>query len=210
SVRRLVPARPQSRAADHGARRSQAACGQGPPRHEDDLRVGVRGARRSRRPGSLRRRRSDAVHSEIAVGRPRQDPAAARPVRQASLVTTDAPAWALALRRGAWGGGLAAADAAGRRLVVPVCYALDAGGQRLYSAIDAKPKRTRQLRRLRNIRENPQVSLVVDHYDEDWTRLCYVIVEGRAEIVEAGPVRERAIHPLLSQDPQHLALGPAA
>ena len=125
-------------------------------------------------------------------------------------MTTDAPAWALALLREARVGRLATADAAGRPLVVPVCYALDAGGQRLYSAIDAKPKRTRQLRRLRNIRENPQVSLVVDHYDEDWTRLCYVIVEGRAEIVEAGPVRERAIDLLLAKYPQYLALGLAA
>jgi len=108
-------------------------------------------------------------------------------------VASDAPAWALALLREARVGRLATADADGRPLVVPVCYALDADGQRLYSAIDAKPKRTRQLRRLRNIRENPQVSVVVDQYDEDWTRLCYVIVEGRAEIVEAGPLRERAI-----------------
>ena len=125
-------------------------------------------------------------------------------------MTTDAPAWALALLREARVGRLATADAAGRPLVVPVCYALDGGGQRLYSAIDAKPKRTRQLRRLRNIRENPHVSLVVDQYDEDWTRLCYVIVEGRAEIVEAGPVRERAIDLLLEKYPQYLALGLAA
>ena len=125
-------------------------------------------------------------------------------------MTTDAPAWALALLREARVGRLATADAGGRPLVVPVCYALDADGQRLYSAIDAKPKRTRQLRRLRNIRENPQASVVVDQYDEDWTRLWYVIVEGRAEIVEAGPVRERAIDLLLAKYPQYLALGLAA
>jgi PPOX class probable F420-dependent enzyme len=125
-------------------------------------------------------------------------------------VTTDAPAWALALLREARVGRLATADAGGRPLVVPVCYALDGDGQRVYSAIDAKPKRTRQLRRLRNIRENPHVSLVVDQYDEDWTRLCYVIVEGRAEIVEAGSVRERAIDLLLAKYPQYLALGLAA
>jgi len=125
-------------------------------------------------------------------------------------VASDAPAWALALLREARVGRLATADADGRPLVVPVCYALDADGQRLYSAIDAKPKRTRQLRRLRNIRENPQASVVVDQYDEDWTRLCYVIVEGRAEIVEAGPLRERAIDLLLAKYPQYLALGLAA
>ena len=125
-------------------------------------------------------------------------------------MTTDAPAWALALLREARVGRLATADASGRPLVVPVCYALDADGQHLYSAIDAKPKRTRHLRRVRNIRENPQVSVVVDQYDEDWTRLCYVILEGRAEIVEAGPLRERAIDLLLQRYPQYLALGLAA
>ncbi len=85
-------------------------------------------------------------------------------------MTADAPAWALALLRDARVGRLATADATGQPLVVPVCYALDADGRHLYSAIDAKPKRTRQLRRLRNIAANPRVSLVVDEYDEDWSR----------------------------------------
>ena len=125
-------------------------------------------------------------------------------------MTTDAPAWALALLRDARVGRLATADAAGQPLVVPVCYALEADGRRLYSAIDAKPKRTRQLRRLRNIRENPRVSLVVDEYDEDWSRLRYVIVEGTGAIVESGPERERAVDLLLVKYPQYLALGLAA
>jgi len=125
-------------------------------------------------------------------------------------VTADAPAWALALLRDARVGRLATADATGQPLVVPVCYALDADGRHLYSAIDAKPKRTRQLRRLRNIAANPRVSLVVDEYDEDWSRLRYVIVEGDAEIVEAGSRRERAIDLLLEKYPQYLALGLAA
>ena len=125
-------------------------------------------------------------------------------------MTTDAPAWALAMLREGRVGRLATADVSGRPLVVPVCYVLDADGRRVYSAIDAKPKRTRQLRRLRNIRENPHVSLVVDQYDEDWSRLRYVIVEGNAEIVEAGPLRERAIDLLLEKYSQYLALGLAA
>ena len=54
---------------------------------------------------------------------------------------------------------------------------------RCYSAVDAKPKRTRNLRRLSNIAENPHVSLVVDRWDEDWSQLCWVIVEGRAEVL---------------------------
>ena len=125
-------------------------------------------------------------------------------------MTADAPAWALALLRDARVGRLATADGAGQPLVVPVCYALDLDGHHLYSAIDAKPKRTRQLRRLANIRENPRVSLVVDEYDEDWSRLRYVIVEGEAEIVDAGSRRERAIDLLLEKYPQYLALGLAA
>ena len=73
----------------------------------------------------------------------------------------DAPAWALALLRDARVGRLATADADGRPLVVPVCYAFD--GARCYSAVDAKPKRTRELRRLKNIAANPHVSL---HYKD--------------------------------------------
>ena len=91
------------------------------------------------------------------------------------------PAWALALLRDARVGRLATADAAGRPLVVPVCYAADSA--RIYSAVDAKPKATRNLRRLRNIADNPQVSLVVDVWDEDWSRLAWVIVEGRADVL---------------------------
>jgi len=102
-------------------------------------------------------------------------------------------------------GRLATADAAGRPLVVPVCYALDGG--HLYSAIDAKPKRTRNLRRLRNIEVNPQVALVVDHYEEDWTALRYVIVDGAAEILREGPDFTRAIALLLGKYPQYRAMG---
>jgi len=99
---------------------------------------------------------------------------------------------------------LATADAAGRPLVVPVCYAFD--GERVYSAVDAKPKRTRALRRLRNIAENPHVSLVVDDYDEDWTRLRYVIVEGRADVLTGGPEFARAVDLLVAKYPQYRTL----
>jgi PPOX class probable F420-dependent enzyme len=115
-----------------------------------------------------------------------------------------APAWALALLRDARVGRLATADAAGRPLVVPVCYAFD--GVRCYSAVDAKPKRTRNLRRLRNIAENPHVSLVVDEWDEDWSRLRWVIVEGRTEVLTAGAEFTRAIDLLLAKYPQYRAL----
>ena len=117
----------------------------------------------------------------------------------------EAPAWALALLREGRVGRLATADAEGRPLVVPVCYVLE--GARCYSAVDAKPKRTRELRRLKNIAANPQASLVVDVWDEDWAKLCWVLVEGRAEILERGPEFTRAIDLLLAKYPQYRAMG---
>ena len=79
---------------------------------------------------------------------------------------------------------LATADAAGRPSVVPICYVFD--GASFYSAIDAKPKRVdlRQLQRIRNIRANPNVALVIDDYSENWSELAYVLVHGMAEIIE--------------------------
>ncbi len=116
----------------------------------------------------------------------------------------DVPGWALDLLREARVARLGTADAGGRPLVVPVCYAFD--GARLYSVIDAKPKRTRNLRRLRNIAENPRVSLLVDEYDEDWTRLRWVIVEGRADVLTDGPEHAVAIDLLLAKYPQYRAM----
>ncbi|NQW24558.1 MAG: TIGR03668 family PPOX class F420-dependent oxidoreductase [SAR202 cluster bacterium] len=83
-------------------------------------------------------------------------------------------------------GHLATADAKGQPYVIPVCYVFD--GESIYSVLDAKPKSTplRQLRRVRNILANPQVSLVVDRYEEDWTRLRYVMVQGEAVLLEPG------------------------
>jgi PPOX class probable F420-dependent enzyme len=117
----------------------------------------------------------------------------------------EAPAWALALLRDARVGRLATADASGQPLVVPVCYAFD--GARCYSAVDGKPKRTRELRRLKNIAANPQASLVVDVWDEDWAKLCWVMVEGRATILERGQEFTRAIDLLIAKYPQYLAMG---
>ena len=122
-------------------------------------------------------------------------------------MTPDVPAWALDLLREARVGRLATADARGHPLVVPVCFAVD--GDIVYSAIDAKPKRdpSRPLRRLRNIAENPRVSLVVDRYDEDWSRLRYVIVEGTATILTGGDELSRAIDLLREKYPQYRAMG---
>ncbi len=81
---------------------------------------------------------------------------------------------------------LGTGDAAGQPLVVPICYAFD--GRHCYSAIDAKPKRGApgQLQRVRNIRHNARVSFLVDHYEEDWSRLRYVILQGRADLLSEG------------------------
>jgi len=114
------------------------------------------------------------------------------------------PAWALALLREARVGRLATADAAARPLVVPVCFAFD--GTALYSAVDDKPKRTRQLRRLRNVAENPQASLLVDVWDEDWTRLAWVRVDGRADVLAGGGDFTRALELLRTKYPQYRAM----
>jgi PPOX class probable F420-dependent enzyme len=116
-------------------------------------------------------------------------------------VKADVPDWALALLREARVARLGTADRGARPLVIPVCFAFD--GRHVYTAIDAKPKRNRELRRLRNIAENPRSSLVVDHWDEDWTRLMWVLVEGRAEIITEGAERVRALELLLAKYPQY-------
>ena len=87
---------------------------------------------------------------------------------------------------------LATADAAGVPQVVPVCFVLLEGV--VYITIDAKPKRAsgRPLKRLANITANPAVALVVDRYDEDWSRLGWVMLGGRAEILAAGAEHDRA------------------
>jgi PPOX class probable F420-dependent enzyme len=82
-------------------------------------------------------------------------------------------------------GRLATAGADGRPHVVPVCFAR--WGDRLYVPVDAKPKRAdpRALRRLRNVRERPTAALLVDRYDEDWSRLRWLLLYVRVRILEA-------------------------
>ena len=79
---------------------------------------------------------------------------------------------------------LATADKSGAPHVIPICFWFD-GGQ-VYFAIDEKPKRRRglELKRMRNIAENPRVALVVDHYEDDWSQLAYVMIRGTATIVD--------------------------
>jgi PPOX class probable F420-dependent enzyme len=79
---------------------------------------------------------------------------------------------------------LGTVSAGGQPHLVPVTFA--GAGEKVVFAVDAKPKASTDLRRLRNIRANPRVSLLADHYDEDWSRLWWVRADGVARILERG------------------------
>jgi PPOX class probable F420-dependent enzyme len=102
---------------------------------------------------------------------------------------------------------LATADAAGRPHLVPIAFAV--AGDTIYSAVDAKPKRTLALRRLANVRANPAVSLLVDHWDEeDWSRLWWVRADGRGRVLApADEEARRAIELLRERYPRQRAAG---
>ena len=85
-------------------------------------------------------------------------------------------------------GHLATVRPDGRPHVVACCFALH--GDRLWTAVDAKPKRTPQLQRLANVRAHPRASLLVDHYEEDWDALWWVRVDGPAAVLDDGEERE--------------------
>ena len=86
---------------------------------------------------------------------------------------------------------LATTDPDGRPHLVPIVFALD--GDTLYSVVDRKPKRSRTLRRVENARARPDVTVLVDHYDEDWERLWWIRLRGRARVLDDGEERERAL-----------------
>jgi len=91
--------------------------------------------------------------------------------------------------------------------LVPVVFALD--GDTVYSAVDAKPKRTTSLRRLANVRDDPRATLLADHYDEDWTALWWVRADGRGRVIEPGePEADRAVELLAARYPQYVATPP--
>jgi PPOX class probable F420-dependent enzyme len=101
---------------------------------------------------------------------------------------------------------LATATPDGTPHLVPVVFAVgDApGGQDVvYTAVDAKPKTTRRLRRLANIEVNPQVSLLVDHYDDDWARLWWVRADGVAAIHSDGEALATGFRLLRAKYPQY-------
>lgn len=96
---------------------------------------------------------------------------------------------------------LATIDPDGRPHLVPITFAVS--GDTLYSAVDRKPKRTRALRRIENARARPDVTILVDSYEEDWSRLWWVRVRGRARVLEAGDEFESARRLLRERYPQY-------
>jgi PPOX class probable F420-dependent enzyme len=97
--------------------------------------------------------------------------------------------------------------------VIPICYVFD--GEHIYSPIDEKPKSVApsSLKRLRNIKTNPQVALVIDDYAEDWSKLAYVLIAGTAEIIlpdKEGNSEElehaRAVESLREKYPQYRSM----
>ena len=98
---------------------------------------------------------------------------------------------------------LATADKSGQPHVIPICFVFD--GRQFFSPIDEKPKRTApaKLKRLKNIRENSQVALVIDRYDEDWRKLAYVLIFGKARILQSGEKHRSAVKLLRRKYPQY-------
>ncbi len=97
----------------------------------------------------------------------------------------------------------------GRPHLVPVCFALLATGDRdvIVSGTDEKPKRSLSLQRLRNLRANPAAALIVDHYEDDWTRVWWVRVDGRGRVLDDGPERDAAIDALREKYVQYEQVG---
>jgi PPOX class probable F420-dependent enzyme len=96
---------------------------------------------------------------------------------------------------------LATIDPDGRPHLVPIGFALD--GDTLYSAVDRKPKRSTTLRRIENARARPDVTVLVDHYEEDWSRLWWIRLRGRARVLDDGEERDRALALLQAKYPQY-------
>ena len=96
---------------------------------------------------------------------------------------------------------LATTDPDGRPHMVPIVFAL--GGDTLYSAVDRKPKRSPRLRRIENARARPDVTILVDHYEEDWSRLWWIRLRGRARVLDEGPEREHALALLAEKYPHY-------
>jgi PPOX class probable F420-dependent enzyme len=87
--------------------------------------------------------------------------------------------------------------------LVPVVFAVSSNETTLYTAVDAKRKSTKRLRRLANIEANPRVSLLVDHYDADWTQLWWIRVDGVAAVHNSGEAMAAGYAALRRKYPQY-------
>ena len=103
---------------------------------------------------------------------------------------------------------LATTDPDGRPHLVPIVFALEGGT--LYSAVDRKPKRSSRLRRIENARARPDVTVLVDHYEDDWSRLWWIRLRGRARVLDEGDEVEHALRLLREKYPQYRDEPPGA
>ena len=101
---------------------------------------------------------------------------------------------------------LATSDPQGAPHLIPICFHYD--GDRFYSVLDQKPKRTAvtNLKRVRNILSNPKVALVIDHWQEEWQGLWYVLVNGTADLLYEGKEQQVAVAALKEKYPQYLTM----
>jgi PPOX class probable F420-dependent enzyme len=103
-------------------------------------------------------------------------------------------------------GHLATVSSDARPHVVPCCFVLD--DDTVYSAVDGKPKTTLALQRLANLSANPSATLLVDHYDDDWSALWWVRLDGEGRVIDGGPERTRALDRLTAKYHQYVAQPP--
>jgi PPOX class probable F420-dependent enzyme len=96
---------------------------------------------------------------------------------------------------------LATTDPDGRPHLVPIVFVLE--GDTLYTAVDKKVKRSTKLRRIENARARPDVTVLIDHYEEDWRRLWWIRIRGRARVLDVGDERERALALMQQKYPQY-------
>jgi len=99
---------------------------------------------------------------------------------------------------------LATVTPGGRPHLVPVVFAV--AEQVVYTAVDGKPKSTQRLQRLANIEAEPQVSMLVDHYADDWSQLWWVRADGTAAIHHEGPTHQRGYDLLRAKYPHYQAV----
>ena len=96
---------------------------------------------------------------------------------------------------------LATINSDGTAHLVPIVFAIR--NETLYTAVDAKPKRSRRLRRIENARVRPDVTVLADHYEADWSRLWWVRLEGRARVLDAGEEATLALRLLMERYEQY-------